>query len=56
MELVRGVSLSTIRAELHQQYGTVLDQHGPLLIASLTFASAAGDIIRIAPNEVTSTR
>lgn len=25
MELVRGVSLSTLRAELHQKYGAVLD-------------------------------
>ena len=36
MELVRGVSLSTLRVELHQQYGTVLGNVARLLIAPLT--------------------
>ena len=51
MELGRGVSLSTLRADLHQKYGT-LSTLPLFLIARLTLAQ--GDIIRIAPNEVNS--
>ena len=47
MELVRGVSLSTLRAELHQKYGTLCVVR---LIAMID--DGQGDIIRIAPNEV----
>jgi hypothetical protein len=49
-EIGRGVSLSTLRAELHQQYGTPILS---ILIAILT--PVKGDIIRIAPNEVNGT-
>jgi hypothetical protein len=48
MELGRGVSLSTLRAELHQKYGT----HplvAPLIVVLML---GLGDIVRIAPNEV----
>ena len=51
MELVRGVSLSTLRIELHQQYGMMLNNVA-FSDRTIDLASDAGDIIRIAPNEV----
>ena len=51
MELVRGVSLSTLRIELHQQYGMMLNNVA-FSNRIIDLASDAGDIIRIAPNEV----
>ena len=50
MELGRGVSLSTLRAELHQKYGTPSVHFVVLLIPSVMLGP--GDIIRISPNEV----
>jgi hypothetical protein len=48
MEIGRGVSLSTLREELHQKYG--------ILSSSRSFDrsidAGQGDIIRISPNEV----
>ena len=51
MELGRGVSLSTIRAELHQKYGTRSSCHSFVC----RIDAGQGDIIRIAPNEVNGT-
>ena len=51
MELGKGVSLSTLRAELHQKYGTL----STLLLFDCKIDTGQGDIIRISPNEVDST-
>ena len=48
MELGKGVSLSTLRAELHQKYGT------PSTLSLTRIDIGQGDVIRIAPNEVSS--
>ena len=50
-ELGRGVSLSTLRAELHQKYGTPY----PCRSFNCSIDAGQGDIIRIAPNEVNGT-
>jgi hypothetical protein len=50
MELGKGVSLSTLRAELHQKYGTL----STLLLFDCKIDTGQGDIIRISPNEVDS--
>ena len=48
MIFVRGVSLSTLRALLHQEYGIF-----PLTFLTLTALTVGkGDIVRISPNEV----
>jgi hypothetical protein len=49
MELGRGVSLSTLRAQLHQKYGT---DPIPLTFLDCSLDPWTGDIVRIAPNEV----
>ena len=48
MELGRGVSLSTLRADLHQKYGTLFT----LPLFDCKIDTGIGDIIRISPNEV----
>ena len=50
-ELGRGVSLSTLRAELHQKYGMSY----PRRSFNCSIDAGQGDIIRIAPNEVNGT-
>ena len=51
-ELGRGVSLSTLRAELHQKYGIPY----PCCSFNCSIDAGQGDIIRIAPNEVNGTK
>jgi hypothetical protein len=48
MELGRGVSLSTLRAQLHGKYGT----DPPSRSSDCSLDPWTGDIVRIAPNEV----
>ena len=47
---VRGVSLSTLREELHQKYG--IFSFAFLLLPHIEHRRWSGDIIRISPNEV----
>ncbi len=48
MELVRRVSLSDLRRDLHKKYGKA----SRLLTLTLILTAALGDVVRIAPNEV----
>ncbi len=53
MELVKRVSLSDLRAELHRKYGEAsFSALTFFLIVTLILAGDLGDVVRISPNEV----
>ena len=52
MELVKHVSISDLRAELHRKYGKASQSLYDLLIFMLILTAGLGDVVRISPNEV----